>query len=320
MKKPLLILSLAAMALTGCVSRIDATSQDTVQKSVAALAEHAPKDIHAAVAAASQRYLDVYFGKAEKPATAPEWFVVDHMGPQEFVRFVQHFLAPPIAATPPAAPVPDRFITAQYLASLHIAKDLYDKARDKAHVSGNYTVDQFDWQTPTLVPPDPKENLGPNPVTFNIQFTNHTGFDVFHPAYRVVIKLPDLDYASFDEVLTAAADTPIPPEKEETVTLTCCTMQDNPTMNRILRDPPKGTVFEYALVGIGDYGKRQALDNTIFPQTSFDNLKRIDACLADVEQQGDKWTPATAAPVCREHDELMKAKRGNESIHHHNLT
>lgn len=319
MLRPLILLALCALAVSGCAARVDASSEEAVKKTVSSLASGAEPQMKAAVQEASKRYLDVYFGDAEKPSAAPEWFVVDHMDPQQFLRFVQHFLkAPaPAASNDPAAP--DRFVTRQYLTSLNIAKTLLDKARAKAHNSGNYTVDQFEWGTPKLVPPDPNEHIGSNPVTFLVPFTNHTGFDVFHPAYRVVIKLPDVDYASFDEVLTAPDDAPIPSESPTTVVLACCTTQENETLNRMMRTLPEGTVIKYALVGVADYGKRQALDNTIFPQESFDTLKHVEACIADVEEKKESWSPDLAAPICRDHDELLQ-KRKDTAIKHHRLS
>lgn len=316
MLRPLLSSAFCVLALSGCVGRIDASTEEAAKKTVAALATGTDPKIKASVEAASKRYLDVYFGEAEKPPAAPEWFVVDHMNLEQFVRYVQHFLKEQPKTTNAEPGTPDRFVTKQYLSSLRIAKILLDKARTRAHNSGNYTVDQFEWSTPKLVPPDPNEHLGSNPVAFRVPFTNHTGFDVFHPAYRVVIKLPDVDYAAFDEILTAPDDAPVPSEFPTTVVLSCCTSQENETVNRMMRSLPEGTVIEYALVGVVDYGKRQALDNIIFPQESFDTLKRVEACLADVEQKPEDWTPDTAAQICREHDDLLKKRKDNPVKHH----
>jgi outer membrane murein-binding lipoprotein Lpp len=308
---------LGCLVLAGCTSRVDASSEAAVRKSVAALAAHAPSDIRGQVDEAAKRYLAVYFGDAQKPSSAPEWFVVDKMDPAQFVRYVQHFLKPQDHGARHPPEEPDRFITRQYLASLDIAKTQLEQARDKAHVSGNYTVDQFEWKKPTLVPPDPNEPMSANPVTFEIPFVNNSGFDVFHVAFRVIIKFPGMDYASFDQVLTDASDKPIPTGVPSTVTLTCCTSQEAEAINRELRAPPKGTQFEYALVGLADYGKKQALDNAIFPQASFDELNRIQTCLADVEKQGDAWVPSKAAPACREHDDLMAIRATDEPVHRH---
>jgi len=304
-----LVLSIAlSAALTGCVSRVNATDEESVKKSVAALAGGAPKELRASVDAAAKRYLDVYFGDAEKPATAPEWFVVDRMGPAEFVRYVEHFLAPPPAQEKIDDKV-DQIVTRQYRDSLKLAKTLLEKARARAHATGNYTVDQFEWKTPEVVPPDPKAYANSNPVTFKVPFTNHSGFDVYHPQFRVIIKFPEMDYAVFDDVVGSVSDDPVPAESEVMVTLACCTTQENETLNQLMRAPPPGTVYEYALVGVGDYGKKQALDNSLFPQGSMDTLKRVEACLADMDAQGDNWKPSTAAPVCREYDELMSHQK-----------
>ena len=114
-------------------------------------------------------------------------------------------------------------------------------------------------------------------------------------------------------------DAPIPSESPTTVTLACCTTQENETINRLFRSLPEGTVIDYALVGVADYGKQQALDNTIFPQESFDTLKRVEACLADVENKSEDWSPDNAAQICRDHDDLLKKRRDN-AVKHHRLS
>jgi len=309
----------ASLLLAGCGLRIDASSEEAVKKSIPAVVEHAPTEIKAAVDAAGKRYLSVYFGDGDKPSSAPEWFVVDHMDAVEFVRYVNHFLgtAPPAPKDDPTPP--DSFVTAQFLASLKLNKELLERARDKAHTNGLYTVDQFEWGTPKVTMPDPNEHIGSNPIMFRISFTNHTGFDVFHPQYRVLIKFPGIDYPVYDEVLTAPSETPIAPEVPTTVELVCCTSSDNERLHNDLVNAPQGTIYEYALVGLGDYGKKNALDDTQFPQTAYDQLRRIDACIDDVEKQGAAWTPETAHESCDQRDDLLAVKKPHEVIKHHTI-
>jgi len=321
MKRLSLPASLTFLLLSGCGGRIDASSEETLKKTLPIVVAHAPDTIKAATQEASKRYMEVYFGDVGKPDAAPEWFVVDHMDAQEFIRYVTHFIGKAHAPTTSAPIAPNAFVTKQYLVSLKLNKELFEKARDQAHTTGLYTVDQFEWGPPKVIPPDRNEHIGTNPITFRIPFTNHTGFDVFHPSFRVVIKMPGVDYPAFDEVLTATNDAPIAPEVSTTVELACCTTTENERLHNELSNAPDGTVYKYALVGLADYGKRNALDNAQFPQSSYDTLRRIDECMEDVEKQGDAWTPETAIEACRQRDELLAAKsvKGETSVKHHKL-
>lgn len=307
MKRASMILLLSAAALAGCHSepRIQLRKGETLEAAIDAAIKRAPRPEVASATKARDAFVEAFLKHPRAGLPAPE--AVVGMKVDEFIRFTTRTLkgnADNLVHAPTADPAaPDAVRNSSLLRTLQLDKELLELARDQAQQEGLFTVDQFEWAKPAFVPPVDGAMGVDDQATFAFNFVNHTEMDVYHPVFHLRVTLPSGDVV-FDDNLQSPEDkrsdrTPIAPEQPALLQFTCCNIATAPLFNQVMRELPLDATFEYTLVSMDDYTRRNKLDTRSFTSTRYARLKATDECIADLQSRLVSWTPQSAVAACR---------------------
>lgn len=298
-----LALAVAVSCLVACQGdpKIQVGANGDVKAAVDAAVAHGPERTAAVAKAARDRFVDAYITHPTGDLAAP--MAVDGMRLSQFIRFTANTVGAPRVEEANAhgrADV-DPGVTRAFLSSLRLDKELLESARDRAQANGKFTVDQFEWARPAFVAPPEGALTQDDHATFAVNFVNRTEFDVFQPVFHLRIALPTGEVV-FDDDLKSADKTPLEPNAPALLTYTCCSVATDALLNQRIKKLPAGTQFDYALVAIQDYRKKNVLDGLLFDQARYDRLKQVTACLSAVEGDADTWIPAKSGASCNFRD------------------
>ncbi|MEY2161610.1 MULTISPECIES: hypothetical protein [unclassified Rhodanobacter] len=301
-----MLMLLGVAVLAGCQSepRIQQRDGQTLEAAIDAAIKRAPRREVASATKAREAFVEAFI--THPRAELPSAEAVVGMRLDEFIRFTTRTLgsgdnrvyAPTVD---PLAPDPVR--NASLLRTLQLDRDLLDLARSRAQQTGRFTVDQFEWPKPAFVPPAEGALGVDDHATFAFTFVNHTELDVYNPVFHLTVTLPSGEVV-FDDNLKGPEEksndrTPIPPEQPTLLQFTCCNIATAPLVNQVMHQLPLDAQFDYTLVSIDDYTRRNKLDTEGFTSGRYERLKAIDECIADVEGRVTTWTPESAVPACR---------------------
>lgn len=296
---------LCAALLAGCQSepRIQPHKGQALEAAIDAAIKRAPRRELADATKARKAFVDAYI--THPRADLPAADAVVGMRVDDFIRFTTQTLSKPdrqvrAPGEDPTAPDPVR--NASLLRTLRLDKELLELARDQAQQSGLFTVDQFEWPKPAFVPPAEGALGVDDQATFAFTFVNHTDMDVYNPIFHLTVTLPTGEVV-FDENLKgpdekASDRTPIPTEQPTLLQFTCCNIATAPLLNQVMHQLPLGARFDYSLVSIDDYTRRNKLDTKGFTTARYARLKATKECMADIESRLETWTPQSAVAAC----------------------
>ncbi|UJJ60646.1 hypothetical protein [Rhodanobacter denitrificans] len=301
-----MLMLLGVAVLAGCQSepRIQPREGQTLEAAIDAAIKRAPRREVASATKARDAFVEAFIRHphAELPAAT----AVVGMPLDEFIRFTTRTLgnvdnqvhAP---AADPAAP--DAVRNASVLRTLQLDKELLELARAQAYQDGLFTVDQFEWPKPAFVPPAEGALGVDDHATFVFTFVNRTDMDVYNPIFHLRVTLPSGEVV-FDENLKGPDEkpnerTPITPGQPTLLQFTCCNIATAPLLNQVMHELPLGAQFDYTLVSIDDFTRRNKLDTKGFTSERYARYKAIDECIADMEGRLASWTPQSASAACR---------------------
>lgn len=291
------------LAMAGCKQepRIVVTGKQTLKEAIDSAVARAPKE----QAAEAKRYRDLFVDAyIDHPkAELPDPTAVEGMTLSQFSRFTQSTLkGPPGSLRPPADPpgTVHPMLNSGYFASLKLDKELLENAREASRDKGLYTVDQFEWPRPAFVPPPDGAYVIDDHATFAVNFVNRTTFDVYGPVYHLTISDQDTGDILFNDDLKMDDKTAIPPDTPVLLTYTCCNIATDPLLNQRLKKLPASAKFEWHLVSVMDYTRRNMLDTALFTDARYERLKQVSKCIDDMDKRLETWTPENAAEGCHE--------------------
>ncbi|OJY61785.1 MAG: hypothetical protein BGP10_04590 [Rhodanobacter sp. 68-29] len=300
------ILLISAALLAGCQSepRIQLRKGQTLEAAIDAAIKRAPRREAAQAAKARDAFVKAYITNPRPDL--PEASAVVGMRLDDFIRFTTRTLGKPdnlVHAPAEDASAPDPVRNTSLLRTLRLDKELLELARDQAQQSGLFTVDQFEWPKPAFVPPAEGALGVDDQATFAFTFVNHTDMDVYNPIFHLTVTLPSGEVV-FDENLKGPDQkpsdrVPIPAEQPTLLQFTCCNIATAPLLNQVMHQLPLGARFDYSLVSIDDYTRRNKLDTRGFTTSRYARLKATEACMADIESRLETWTPQSAVAACR---------------------
>lgn len=300
-----MVLGLAVLA--GCHSepRIQQREGQTLEAAIDAAIKRAPRREMPSATKARDAFVEAFITHPRPELPSPD--AVVGMRVDEFIRFTTRTLgsgdnrvyAPTVD---PLAPDPVR--NASLLRTLQLDRNLLDLARARAQQNGLFTVDQFEWARPAFVPPADGALGVDDHATFAFTFVNHTDLDVYNPIFHLTVTLSSGEIV-FDDNLKGPEEknsserVPIPPEQPTLLQFTCCNIATAPLLNQVMHQLPLNARFDYTLVSLDDYTRRNKLDTQGFTSGRYERLKAIDECIADVEGRVSTWTPESAVAACR---------------------
>ncbi|WP_199039905.1 MULTISPECIES: hypothetical protein [unclassified Dyella] len=291
------------LAMVGCKQepRIVQLGNQSLKDAIDTAVAHAPKGRATELKHVRDQFVEAYI---EHPrAELPDAQAVAGMTLTQFERFTTSTLkGSPEPLKPPADPpsTVHPSLNSGYFASLKLDKELLENTREASRDKGLYTVDQFDWPRPAFVPPPDGAYVIDDHATFAVNFVNRTTFDVYGPVYHLTISEPESGDILFDDDLKMDDKTAIPPDTPVLLTYTCCNIATDPLLNQRMKKLPPNAKFEWHLVSVMDYTRRNMLDTTQFSDARYERLKQVTKCIDDMDKRLETWTPETAAEGCHE--------------------
>jgi len=296
------LLLLALISVAACsapdTTRVDASTEAALHASLQALVNQAPDRKAKAAQAALSTFRSAYWPQEGTPVPGlPDWRLVDRMTLEEFVHFASRVQRMVRVRERPEYPVV-RDIREAYRGSLELDRALLEDARERAHLSDRFTIDQFAFGNLDVQLPEPDAAKGADEIRFVVPLTNHTGFDVYRPSIRLSLYRSDNPQPVYDVELMSLDQEVISPGETSEIIVRCCTSTSDPKMNALIRNLPAGYRWQWSLVDVHNYAGRSSLDTKSYRQAQHDELLRIRECLEDMDRQGEGWTPRSAALAC----------------------
>ena len=189
------------------------------------------------------------------------------------------------------------------LAQLKDEQAILSARRDAARYEDLFTIDQLEFLDASYIPPQPGMAIGKDVASFVLKFHNKTGFNLYKPAFHVVVSEQDDPVAVVDSVLAygeAGKDNPIAPGETETVVLTCCSSFMDPVTNARLRDLSPRAKVDINLVSINDYANKNLIADTVYTAEDNQRLTAVRTCITEIEADPLKWSQQTMSEACEQ--------------------
>lgn len=187
------------------------------------------------------------------------------------------------------------------LAQLQDELAILNARRDVARYEDLFTIDQLEFLDASYIPPQPGMPIGKDVASFALKFHNKTGFNLYKPAFHVVVSEPDDPVAIVDSILTysaASKENPIAPGEVETVILTCCNSFLDPVTNARLRELSPRAKVDINLVAISDYANKNLIADSVYTAEDNQRLTAVKQCITEIQADPLKWSQQTMSEAC----------------------
>ena len=302
-KTTLLTAALAVGLLAGCGNQegreivFDGT-EEGLKKVVASLASSGKKGGDAELTKA----LDIYLAHIKRPNrsgvdNATPLAAMSGITTDEFIgqaRQIQETTVPELEAEHPA------WINPRLVETMRLELTALESNRQSLNQAGWFTLDQMQFNPPSFIPPpDGDVKVANNRAIFAFRMSNSTGLSLYKPTFDVRIEVPGEEMPVYTGRLTWNDAIGIPDGSSRLVELTCCSIVEQPYLNKRLRQLPENARIKASLVGVEDFRKRNPLRTNGYTEDSLQRERLLGACIKDIESRIDTWTPKRAAAPCR---------------------
>jgi len=302
-KKTLLTMALAAGLLAGCTKSGGRTiefdgSEDGLRKAIAALSAKEQK----AAGAELSKALEIYLSHLKSDGrsgldTATPLSALNGMTVEEFTRQARQIQDTNVPAIDPEHPV---WINGRLVETMRMELKALESNRLALNQSGYFTLDQLQFNPPSFIaPPDGDVKVANNRAIFAFRMSNSTGLTINKPSFDVRIEVPGEEMPVYTGRLTWSDAIGIPDGSSRLVELTCCSILEQPYLNKRLRQLPENARISASLVSVEDFRKRNPLRTVGYTADDLARERLLGACTKDIESRMDTWTPKRAAAPCR---------------------
>lgn len=291
------LVALVLLAACSQAPRVQGDSKEQIDVSLAALAVTLQGEDAVRMNQAITRLGEVASLSDEERLGLPNPYdLVPGRTAPEFIRLMDKY-APP-AATAQEDSFPNGVLATRMLRLYELQRTILREARQDALLAGRSVIDQFPITDLQFIPPVSGSGIDRDAATFRVSLLNNTRFDIYRPAFRVVVK----DRAGevlFERLFEQARDKePIGPGEVKASNLECCQILRDAYHNTMMRTLPAGATISASLVNVEDHSGRPVLETVAFTESDNARLHFLEACIAYLTPRLESWVPPEDGNEC----------------------
>ncbi|APO97757.1 hypothetical protein IPT12_15130 [Xanthomonas perforans] len=302
-KETLLTATLCAGLLIGCGEKggrlieFDG-SEAGLRKAVATMAAASKKETGDELKKALDIYLSHLKGSDQSDVdTATPLKALSGITVAEFINQARQIQDTKMTELPADHPT---WINSRMVETMQMELKALESNRLSLNQAGYFSLDQLQFNPPSFIPPpDGDVKVANNRAIFAFRMSNATGLTIYKPTFDVRIEVPGEQMPAYTGRLSWNDPIGIPDGTSRLVELTCCSILEQPFLNKRLRQLPEKAHIKAELVGVEDFRKRNPLRTVGYGASDLTRERLLEACVKDIEAHLDTWTPKRSAAPCR---------------------
>jgi hypothetical protein len=302
-KTTLLTATLAAGLLVGCGEKGGRTiefdgSEAGLRKTVATLAAASKKETGDEL----KKALDIYLshlkgGDKSGVDTATPLKALSGITVSEFINQAHQIQETNVPVLPAEHPT---WINSRMVGTMRMELQALESNRLALNQAGYFSLDQLQFNPPSFIPPPGGDvKVANNRAIFAFRMSNATGLTIYKPTFDIRIEVPGEEMPAYTGRLSWNDPIGIPDGTSRLVELTCCSILEQPFLNKRLRQLPEKAHITAELVGVEEFRKRNPLRTVGYDAGDRMRERLLEACVKDIDSHLDTWTPTRSAAPCR---------------------